>query len=141
MLFVGIAVIGICTVIYCATLALLFGWLRRIAARARHIHDFFHDTALMSGAVGLLLTANLLQALIWAMLFVALGEFDTLSQSFNFALVSYSSLGYGDVVLSETHAVLGPLTAAHGALMLGLSTSLLFWLIGTLVRAARGKGE
>ena len=47
--------------------------------------------------------------------------------------VNYTTLGYGDVVMSPAWRLLGPMEAADGMLMFGLSTALIFavilWLI------------
>lgn len=133
---VGIAVIVVCVLVWCATVALLSHWLRRFTARAGHVHDFIHDTAILCFTVLLMLAGNLAQALIWALLFRQLGEFRTLSRAFYFALESYTTLGYGDIILTDRWAVLGPLAAAHGIIMMGLSISVLFWLMTNLVRAS-----
>jgi hypothetical protein len=49
-----------------------------------------------------------------------------------FSLTSYTTVGYGDVVLPEPWRLLGPLEAAVGVLMLGWSTGILVAAIGTI---------
>lgn len=139
MLLLGLSVICLCTLSFCASLALLLGWVRRLRWRGWGDLDFLHDTMLLSGSVLYLIIGNILQALIWAVLFVVLGEFETLGKAFYFALVSFTTLGYGDLVLSEARAILGPLAAANGAIMLGVSTSILFWIVSALIRATGSK--
>jgi len=41
-----------------------------------------------------------------------------------FSLVTYSTLGYGDVILSDSHRLLGAFEAANGVIMLGWSTAI-----------------
>jgi hypothetical protein len=55
--------------------------------------------------------------------------------SFYFSTTSYSSVGYGDVVLPEMWRALGPVESVTGVLMCGLSVSLLFAIVTRLVGA------
>ena len=45
------------------------------------------------------------------------------------------SLGYGDLLLTPSWRLLGPLEAANGALMFGVSTAMVFAVIQRLVLA------
>jgi hypothetical protein len=47
--------------------------------------------------------------------------------------VSYTSLGYGDIVLSGQWRVLGPLEAINGLLLFGLSTAVMFAVMSHLI--------
>ena len=57
----------------------------------------------------------------WALLFVYLGEFADFATAFYHSTVNFTSLGYGDIVMSEENRLLGGLEAANGVLMFGLS--------------------
>jgi Ion channel len=48
--------------------------------------------------------------------------------------VNYTSLGYGDVVMSAAWRLLGPLETADGMLMFGVSTAMMFAVIERLVQ-------
>ncbi len=39
--------------------------------------------------------------------------------------MNFSTLGYGDIVMSSGHKLLGPLEAINGVLMIGVSTAAL----------------
>ncbi len=73
----------------------------------------------------LLLLGNLAQVGLWAELFVLLGEFDNFEAAFYHSAVNFSTLGYGDVIMSDKHKLLGPLEAINGVLMVGVSTAAL----------------
>lgn len=74
----------------------------------------------------MLLTAgNLAQVAIWALLFRLLGEFPQYGDAFYHSAVNFATLGYGDIVMSARHKLLGPLEAMNGALMIGASTATL----------------
>ncbi len=54
-----------------------------------------------------------------------LGEFEQYGEAFYHSAVNFATLGYGDIVMSARHKLLGPLEAVNGALMIGASTALL----------------
>jgi hypothetical protein len=55
---------------------------------------------------------NRLQMALWAGLFLVLGEFPTFETAFYHSVVNFTTLGYGDVVMSEEKRLLGALEAA-----------------------------
>lgn len=73
------------------------------------------------GIITIVLLGNLLQILLWGLLFLGLGEFDTLLEAVYHSGVNFATLGYGDIVISPRWKLLGPLEAVNGALMIGLS--------------------
>jgi hypothetical protein len=61
----------------------------------------------------------------WAFTFRALGLFATMEESVYFALVTFTTLGYGDLVLAQGWRILGAMAAANGLLTFGLLTAML----------------
>ena len=62
---------------------------------------------------------------IWAVLFRLLGEFQDFPTALYHSGVNFVTLGYGDIVMSERWRLLGPLEAANGILMFGVSTAVM----------------
>lgn len=61
----------------------------------------------------------------WAMTFWLLGLFTTLEEAVYFALVSYTTLGFGDVLLEREWRLLSGMAAANGLLNFGLLTAVM----------------
>jgi hypothetical protein len=55
--------------------------------------------------------------------------------AFYHSAVNYTTLGYGDVVMTASWKFLGPLEAVNGMLLFGVSTALVFAVIQRVVRA------
>jgi hypothetical protein len=72
---------------------------------------------------------------LWATTFYHLQAFPTLEESVYFTLVSFTTLGYGDVVLPKGLRLLGGMVAVNGMLNIGLLTALLI----ETIRALRGR--
>lgn len=79
----------------------------------------------VNGVMVILVAGNLLQVAIWALLFKLLGEFPGMGEAFYHSAVNFSTLGYGDVVMSARNKLLGPLEAINGVLMIGVTTAAL----------------
>ena len=62
---------------------------------------------------------------IWAIALWVLGIFDNIELSVYFALVAFTTLGFGDVLLPDEWRLLGGLAAANGLLIFGLLTAML----------------
>ena len=95
---------------------------------------FWRDLLIVSGVVLLALLAHLMEIAIWAVVFDFCGEFSHLSMGLYHSAVNYTSLGYGDVVMSAAWRLLGPLETADGMLMFGVSTAMIFAVIERLVQ-------
>jgi hypothetical protein len=69
---------------------------------------------------------------VWALFFRVVAGLDDFESAAYFSLTSYTTVGYGDVVLRGPWRLLGPLEAAVGVLMLGWSTGILVAVIGVV---------
>jgi hypothetical protein len=78
------------------------------------------------GAVVPLFFGHLAQVGLWAGFLVLLGTLRTYNDAFYFSLVTFATLGYGDIILASGYRIFGALAALCGSLMLGWSTTLIF---------------
>ncbi|MCU0911929.1 MAG: potassium channel family protein [Rhodobacteraceae bacterium] len=62
---------------------------------------------------------------LWALVFWAVGAFPTLEASLYFSLVSFTTLGFGDVLLPQDWRLLAGMIAANGLISIGLTTAIL----------------
>ena len=96
--------------------------------------SFWSTLMVIAGVMLLLVIGNLAQVSLWAMLFVWLGEFDSVSDAVYHSAVNFSTLGYGDIVMSEERRLLGPLESINGILMIGVSTAALVTIFQDAMR-------
>jgi voltage-gated potassium channel Kch len=76
--------------------------------------------------VGLWVLAVITAAVwVWALAYLALGAFPDLETAVYFSLVSFTTLGFGDVILPPEWRVLSGMEAANGFLSFGLLTALM----------------
>ncbi|SIT38607.1 putative membrane protein, ion channel [Paraburkholderia piptadeniae] len=102
--------------------------LRRYASFRSTFQDqaaLWVDVLLLITVMLLTLLCNFAQMAIWAALFILLGEFSDFTTALYHSAVNFITLGYGDIVMSKQWRMLGPIEAANGILMFGVSTSVM----------------
>jgi len=96
---------------------------------------FWTDVAVVTVVVFFALVAHLLEIAVWAAVFMLCGEFSAFATAYDHSAVNYTTLGYGNVIMTPSWRFLGPLEAANGLLLFGVSTALVFAVIQYLIRA------
>ncbi len=81
-----------------------------------------------------LLISMLNSSLAWAAYFHVSGTLETFELAVYFALVSYTTLGFGDVILDPDARILSGLLAANGLIIFGLTTAIIIEFVHTLYR-------
>lgn len=107
-------------------------WLKTGPLRDVRNFQIFRSAALvMKTTIAVILLQGTV-IFIWAGCYrwLCLGSWES---AFYFSAGSYSTVGYGDVVLQSQWHLLGPLESMMGVLMCGISVSLLFALINKLI--------
>ena len=104
-----------------------------ITKRWLGIHVWRNGVATIALIV-ILLTGHFGQKALWASAFMAAGEFETFSVAFYHSAVNYTTLGYGDLVMSEHWRLLGPQEAVSGTLAFGWSTAAIVTIVIRLFR-------
>ena len=96
--------------------------------------SLWFDIAIVGRAIALALMAHLIEIGVWAVLFVICGEFADFGTAYYHSAGNYTTLGYGDVLMSPSWRLLGPLEAANGMLLFGVTTAMVFAIMQGLVR-------
>jgi hypothetical protein len=73
---------------------------------------FWIDVAIVGLAISFALVAHLIEIALWAVLFVICGEFPEFGTAYYHSAVNYSTLGYGDLIMTPAWRLLGPLEAS-----------------------------
>jgi len=81
-----------------------------------------------------LMLIHLLEIAVWALFYRWQGCLPDAESALYFSAVTYTSVGYGDLVLPKPWRMFGPLETLTGVLMTGLSTGLFFALVYRWIR-------
>ena len=107
--------------------------LRRQLRLGRAGIKFWNDVAIVTETTLVALTAHLIEITIWGLVFISCGEFSQLGPAIYHSATNYTSLGYGDIVMSSSWKLLGPLETADGMLMFGVSTAMIIAVLQRLI--------
>jgi hypothetical protein len=130
----GVSLIAlVCTIaIYLVPLRATINLARRNRRRG-HVGTPWTDLEIFARVVFYASLTHLFEIAFWAVLFMIFGEFSDFGTAFYHSAVNYTSLGYGDLIMTPSWRLLGPLETANGMLLFGVSTATIFavmlWLI------------
>ena len=120
----------------CAGVTTLIEWLKRVLTRDTHKHGSVYSATLVVKSMVAIVIMHGLVILLWAS-FYRTRCFPSWELAFYFSASSYSTVGYGDLVLPSKWRLLGPLEGIIGVLMCGMSVSVLFALMARLLDRAK----
>jgi len=123
--------------IQCAGIAVLIHMARANIERGVSRLSSLYAAGLMIRFSILVIVLHFLQIFLWS-LFYRWYCFLSWESSLYFSASSYSTVGYGDVVLPRVWHLLGPVESITGVLMCGISVSCLFAVATRLVERESG---
>lgn len=140
-LLVGLPVMIVCLLLqaYFVTLCLRYYVRQRLSRPDRGTRSW--GIKLLSAVMLFAALGNFAQMAIWAALFVLVGEFGDFDTALYHSGVNFAALGYGDIVMSERWRMLGPIEAANGILMFGVSTAMITAAVMEIIKAGRARLE
>jgi hypothetical protein len=128
-LLTGFGLMALCVGVHAFGLAAAFRWLDRLGDRPR---PFLHWTRLLIAIAGWTILVHLLEIAVWALFYAWRGALPDLATALYFSAVTYTTTGYGDVVLPEGWRLVGAIESLTGILMCGWSTGFFFALVSRI---------
>ena len=128
----AVLLVSLTLCLQCAGVATLIEWLKRVLTRDIHKRGPVYSATLAVKSTVAIIILHGLVILLWAS-FYRTRCFPSWELAFYFSASSYSTVGYGDLILPSNWRLLGPLEAITGVLMCGISVSVLFALVTRLL--------
>jgi hypothetical protein len=132
-LFVGSGLLLASLLSFAVAIALVVSLMSRVIRTHSAEESIWKNVAIMVVITSIMAAAHLLEIGLWAAAFWASSEMSNFEKAFYFSAQNYTTLGCGDVVLSDRWQLLGPLEAINGMLLFGLSTAVMFAALSRLV--------
>lgn len=130
----GSYLIGLCALVHISVLVAGIQLLRVIDLIEMGSNTPLERFIMIVAAFFVVLLGHTFQVWIWAMKLRIAGVLQTLDDAVYFALVTTTTLGYGDVTLDKKWRIVGAMGAVSGLLTYGLSTAFLVGLMEALLR-------
>ena len=123
--------------IQCGGIAVLIGMARASIERGVARLSSLRAAVLMIRFSVLVIVLHFLQISLWSV-FYRWACLPSWESSFYFSATSYSTVGYGDIVLPRIWRLLGPVESVTGVLMCGISVSCLFAVATRVIERESG---
>jgi voltage-gated potassium channel Kch len=134
----GSALVFATTVLHVVGTAVALGALRLTGGGRWGLKPRMEITMLTAMLVVLMFGVSIVEAFFWAFTYVEVGAIAGLEQALYFSIVTFTTLGYGDVVLDESWRILASIEAANGIIMFGWTTALIFAFVQRLYTWEKG---
>jgi hypothetical protein len=135
-LLIAWSLMAFCVGLHAMGLTALLRWLRMVTARAGRA--FWSSTWILVRVAGWTILLHLAQITAWAILYAAAGALPDMTSALYFSAVTYTTTGYGDLVLPEDWRLVGGIESLTGILMCGLSTGMFFAVFSKILRQRSG---
>lgn len=113
--------------------------------RRSRVNRFFTQMRVLCSTAAILLGLHIVEVVIWATAYhqiLGIVPPETFEEAIYFSTVTFSSLGYGDVVIVGPWRLLSAIQAMTGLLVFGWSSALLFTIVQKIWEtSAAGKSQ
>jgi len=123
-LLIAFALMALCVAIHAMGMMGVFRWLQ--VRTARGARGFGPSAWRLIRVASWTVLLHLLQICVWASYYSVRGAIPDFTTAAYFSAVTYTTTGYGDIVLPEEWRLVGGVEALTGILMCGLSTGMFF---------------
>jgi len=132
-------IVSLSLVIHLTGILLMADWLL-------HKREYFEQTAkgkhvslLIVALFAAIMLLHLIQTSLWAVFYYARSLFSDFETSMYFSMTSFTTIGYGDVLLPRRWRLLGVVEGFSGVLLCGISTAFIFAVINAMFQFRLGQ--
>jgi len=139
-LLIAFGIVAICVVIHVGGIAIFAQFLiDRFPLES--LNTIMRQGVLLILVFAVVITLHLIETGIWATFYYLYGLFETYETALYFSLGTYSTIGYGDVVLPDRWRLLGGIEGISGVLLCGLSAAFIFAVVNALFQTRMQKRQ
>jgi hypothetical protein len=113
-------------------IAVLLRLIRRHRRRKPERAEIMHDALGIAGAAAGLFFLHAAEIWLYAAVYAVSGALGSFEEALYFSTSTYTTIGYGDVVLPMGWRVLGAIEGANGIILLGWSTAFFVAVVGRI---------
>jgi hypothetical protein len=131
-LLVAFTIVAVCLVVHVTVIVFMADWmLDQRDKRARQMGTFGYMLLLIA-AFSVIILLHMVEIGIWAVFYFARSLFQDFETALYFSTTSYTTIGFGDVVLPRAWRMLGGIEGVTGVLLCGLSTAFVFAIVNAM---------
>ena len=131
---IAAAIVSVCLVIHVTGILLMAEWLLRKRDALERTVSTRQVAVLIVTLFTAIMFLHLIQTSLWAVFFYTQNLFSDFETSLYFSMVSFATIGYGDVLLPRKWRLLGVIEGFSGVLLCGISTAFMFAVINVIFK-------
>jgi hypothetical protein len=139
VMIIAAVLVAITVAIHAAGLGVILSHLAK--SHALPPTQFWPITLLLIRVAWLLILIHGVEISVWALFYRWEGCLPDAEAAFYFSGVTYTTIGYGDLVLNKPWRMLGPIEGVTGILMCGLSAGLFFATVTRIYSPRLGSNQ
>ncbi len=131
LVLLAVALLATCVIVQSLGMLVLIRWLSRVRRVLESRSTYLRVALLLRLFVGIVLL-HLVQVGLWAVVFWRAQELPNVETALYFSLATYTTIGFGDVVVGPGWRVLAGIEGLTGILLVGWSTAFVFAVVNRM---------
>lgn len=131
---VAALIVSACLLLHVTGILLMAEWLVKHREYLEHKGSPVRYAVLLMLLFSGIMVLHITETNLWAGFYYGRGLFQDYETSLYFSLTSYTTIGYGDVLLPERWRLLGAIEGISGVLLCGVSTAFIFAVISATLQ-------
>ena len=131
-LLIAWSLMALCVVVHAIGVSGAIGWLQRREGPGLRLGHWIWIFIQMAGWIILL---HVIEVIVWALAYALTGAIPGMPSALYFSAVTYTTTGYGDIVLPEDWRLVGAIEALTGILMCGWSTGFFVAVVSRMYKS------
>jgi hypothetical protein len=138
---IALTIVAICVAIHTVALLIFAEWMFRRFSIDAGERGITHYAFLLLLVFGVVIVLHIVETSFWAGFYYWQNLFNDYETALYFSLISYTTIGFGDVVLPQRWRLLGAIEGISGVLLCGISTAFIFAIVNALFRMRMESGS
>lgn len=132
-------IVSVCLLVHVAGILLMAEWLLQHREYLEQRAGWMRHAILLILVFSGIMFLHIIETNLWAGFYYSRALFNDFETALYFSLTSYTTIGYGDVLLPERWRLLGAIEGISGVLLCGISTAFMFAVISTMLQMRRNQ--
>jgi Ion channel len=139
--WVGCILTFLTTVVHAGAMGLALRGLSPVRSELRSSRSGLGKASLVAALVLVMFLASILESAVWAATYLGVGAFNSFEPALYFSMVTFTTLGYGDIVLNADWRLFASFQAATGTIMFGWTAALIVAFVQRVYFGGKLAGE
>ena len=131
LVLIALALLAACVIVQTLGTLVMIHWIARVR-RVLESPNVDRHVGFLLCLFMFIVLLHLIQIALWAVVFWRAGELPTLETAVYFSITTYTTVGFGDVVLGPGWRVLAGIEGLTGLILVGWSTAFVFAVVNRM---------